>query len=134
MCNYLFCGVADNLLSGITTLRERPVHGCNIVRLDFYMIDPLSTSSSLCSEEKKKHHCVCILLLPEYLHACLFGMSVFIKTACCSRSLLYFWSSVLVSFLPACLWWEFSPTCCLVCLVLSGRLADVFLLICCGGL
>lgn len=36
--------------------------------------------------------------LPEYLHACLFALSVFIKAACCSLNSLCFLSSSLVFF------------------------------------
>lgn len=102
----VFCGVADNLLSGIVTLtatERKTVHGCNIVRLDCYMIDPRNTSSSLCSEEKNRNASTCVCIrLPEYLHGCLSGLSVIIKAACCSLSLLCFLSSVL---LTASLWW-----------------------------
>lgn len=68
-----FCGAADNLSSQHWQQHWKwgTVHGYNVVRLDFYMIDLLGMSSSLLCHEREYPHPACVLHLLEYLHACL---------------------------------------------------------------
>lgn len=64
-----FCGVEDNLSS--QHWKWGTVHGYNVVRLNFYMIDLLRMSSSLLCHDRKYPRRVRVLHLLEYLHACL---------------------------------------------------------------
>lgn len=68
-----FFGVADNLSSQHWQQHWKwgTVHGYNIVRLNFYMIDLLGMSSSLLCHDRKYPRRVRVLHLLEYLHACL---------------------------------------------------------------
>lgn len=68
-----FFGVADNLSSQHWQQHWKwgTVHGYNIVRLNFYMIDLLGISSSLLCHDRKYPLRVRVLHLLEYLHACL---------------------------------------------------------------
>lgn len=93
------------------------------------MIDPLSTSSSLCPEEKKNRHTVCAFCscLNIYMHACLdclFSWRLLVVLSAC----VIFLCSCLFSASP------FAMGVLFYLLFLSGRLAAVFLFICCGGL
>lgn len=96
------------------------------------MIDPLSTSSSLCSEEEKRIVSLRLSPASPWIFSCLLVYSVCFHQGCL---LFFIFCQVFLFFLTASLCLLFPPTCCLVCLVFVWQASFcVFLHICCDGL